>query len=324
MGKMENAVLFSLSASKQLSEKIAKKLGKKLGDITIKHFADGEIIVELEESVRHKDVYLIQSTSNPVSNNLVELLIAIDACKRASAETINVIIPYFGYARQDRKARPRQPITAGLVANLIEAAGATSVTTVQIHSRQTIGFFDIPADDLEVIGILSTYFKRKKLKDLVVVSPDHGGVKRARDMAEILGCPIAIIDKRRLKANEAEAMNLIGNVEGKNVIIIDDMVDTAGTIVSGVKMLKENGAKDIYVAIGHPVLSGPAIERIENADIKKFICTDTIELPEEKKIDKIEVVTVSKMLADIIEGQIMGNSVSEILLKYRKRDFIEK
>ena len=197
--------------------------------------------------------------------------------------------------------------------------------TVEIHSTQTMGFFDIPADDLTVIGILAGYFKKKKiLKDIVVVSPDHGGVKRARDMAEILNAPIAIIDKRRVKPNEAEAMNLIGSVEGKAAIIVDDMIDTAGTLVSGIKMLKDKGAKDIYAAIAHPVLSGPAIERLENSEIKKLICTDTIKLPKEKQIEKIEVVSISDMLADIIHANNVGDSVTEVVRKYRNLDYTDK
>ena len=197
--------------------------------------------------------------------------------------------------------------------------------TVEIHSTQTMGFFDIPADDLTVIGILAGYFKKKKiLKDIVIVSPDHGGVKRARDMAEILNAPIAIIDKRRVKPNEAEAMNLIGSVEGKTAIIVDDMIDTAGTLVSGIKMLKDKGAKDIYAAIAHPVLSGPAIERLENSEIKKLICTDTIKLPKEKQIEKIEVVSISDMLADIIHANNVGDSVTEVVRKYRNLDYTDK
>ena len=314
---MDNVVVFSLNSSKELTEKICKKLGIKEGKIEIRHFADGEILVELVETVRDKRVYIIQSTDNPVSQNLMELLIAIDSVKRAFAKRIDVIIPYFGYARQDRKARPRQPITGRLVANLLEAAGATSVMTVEIHSTQTMGFFDIPADDLTVIGILAGYFKKKKiLKDIVIVSPDHGGVKRARDIAEIFNAPIAIIDKRRVRPNEAEAMNLIGTVEGK--------IDTAGTLVSGIKMLKEKGAKEIYAAIAHPVLSGPAIERIQNSDIKKLICTDTIKLPKEKQIDKIEVVSISDMLADIIHANNVGESVTEVVRKYRDLDYTDK
>ena len=317
---MDNVVVFSLSSSKELTEKICEKLGIKEGKIEIRHFADGEILVELLETVRDKRVYIIQSTDNPVSQNLMELLIAIDSVKRAFAKRIDVIIPYFGYARQDRKARPRQPITGRLVANLLEAAGATSIMTVEIHSTQTMGFFDIT-----VIGILAGYFKKKKiLKDIVIVSPDHGGVKRARDIAEIFDAPIAIIDKRRVKPNEAEAMNLIGTVEGKTAIIVDDMIDTAGTLVSGIKMLKEKGAKEIYAAIAHPVLSGPAIERIQNSDIKKLICTDTIKLPKEKQIDKIEVVSISDMLADIIHANNVGESVTAVVRKYRDLDYTDK
>lgn len=322
---MKNVAIFSLGVSEELTKKVCKRLKLKQGDVLVKHFADGELIVEYQESVRNKDIYIIHSTSNPVSNNIMELLIAIDAAKRASAKSINVVIPYFGYARQDRKARPRQPITGSLVAKLIETAGATSVVTVEIHSSQTMGFFQIPADDLTTIGILAGYFKKNKiLEDIVVVSPDHGGVKRARDLAEILGCPIAIIDKRRVVANQAEAMNLIGEVDGKIAIVIDDMIDTGGTLVSGIKMLKDKGAKEIYCAITHPVLSDPAIERISNSEITKLICTDTIELPEEKKISKIEVVSISNMIADVIKGKNNGDSLTRITQKYRDLKYDEK
>lgn len=322
---MDNVIIFSLSSSEKLTEKICKKLKVKKGNIQIKHFADGEMIVEYLESVREKDVYIVHSTSKPVSTNIMELLIAIDAAKRASAKSINVVIPYFGYARQDRKARPRQPITGRLVADLIEAAGATSVTTVEIHSSQTMGFFNIPADDLTTIGILAGYFKKKKItKDIVIVSPDHGGVKRARNLAEILNAPIAIIDKRRVRPNEAEAMNLIGEVSGKTAIVIDDMVDTGGTLVAGIDMLKQKGATDIYCAITHPVLSNPAIDRIQSSQITKLICTDTIELEEEKKIDKIEVVSIKDMIADVIKAKAEGESLTEVILKYRDLEYDDK
>lgn len=322
---MDNVIIFSLSSSEKLTEKICKKLKVKKGNIQIKHFADGEMIVEYLESVREKDVYIVHSTSKPVSTNIMELLIAIDAAKRASAKSINVVIPYFGYARQDRKARPLQPITGRLVADLIEAAGATSVTTVEIHSSQTMGFFNIPADDLTTIGILAGYFKKKKItKDIVIVSPDHGGVKRARNLAEILNAPIAIIDKRRVRPNEAEAMNLIGEVSGKTAIVIDDMVDTGGTLVTGIDMLKQKGATDIYCAITHPVLSNPAIDRIQSSQITKLICTDTIELEEEKKIDKIEVVSIKDMIADVIKAKAEGESLTEVILKYRDLEYDDK
>ena len=322
---MDNVVVFSLNSSKELTEKICKKLKVKKGNIQIKHFADGEMIVEYLESVREKDVYIVHSTSKPVSTNIMELLIAIDAAKRASAKSINVVIPYFGYARQDRKARPRQPITGRLVADLIEAAGATSIATVEIHSSQTMGFFNIPADDLTTIGILAGYFKKKKItKDIVIVSPDHGGVKRARNLAEILNAPIAIIDKRRVRPNEAEAMNLIGEVSGKTAIVIDDMVDTGGTLVTGIDMLKQKGATDIYCAITHPVLSNPAIDRIQSSQITKLICTDTIELEEEKKIDKIEVVSIKDMIADVIKAKAEGESLTEVILKYRDLEYDDK
>ena len=322
---MDNVIIFSLSSSEKLTEKICKKLKVKKGNIQIKHFADGEMIVEYLESVREKDVYIVHSTSKPVSTNIMELLIAIDAAKRASAKSINVVIPYFGYARQDRKARPRQPITGRLVADLIEAAGATSVTTVEIHSSQTMGFFNIPADDLTTIGILAGYFKKKKItKDIVIVSPDHGGDKTSRNLAEILNAPIAIIDKRRVRPNEAEAMNLIGEVSDKTAIVIDDMVDTGGTLVTGIDMLKQKGATDIYCAITHPVLSNPAIDRIQSSQITKLICTDTIELEEEKKIDKIEVVSIKDMIADVIKAKAEGESLTEVILKYRDLEYDDK
>lgn len=323
--KMDDVVIFSLNASKKLTKNICEKLGVEEGKIDIRHFSDGEMIVELLETVREKTVYIVQSTNNPVSQNLMELLIAIDAAKRAFAKKIHVVIPYFGYARQDRKARPRQPITARLVAELIQAAGATSIMTVEVHSRQTMGFFNIPADDLTVIGKIAGYFKKNKLNNnMVVVSPDHGGVKRARYLAEILGTPIAIIDKRRVVDNEAEAMNLIGEVRGKDVVIIDDMVDTGGTLVSGVEMLKSHGALEVYAAVAHPVLSGKAIERLENSSITKFICTDTIELSEEKKIEKIEVVSIADMIADIIKANVEGRSITEVIRRYRDLEYTDK
>lgn len=240
---VKDTVIFALTSSVELANEIAEQIGLPLGNCDVKHFADGEIIVELGESVRGKHVYIVQSTCAPVSSNLMELLIAIDACKRASAATINCVMPYFGYARQDRKARPRQPITSKLVADLLEKAGASRVITMELHATQIQGFFNIPADDISALSIIGKYFKEKNLDDIVVVSPDHGGTTRARKLAEMLHAPIAIIDKRRPKPNVAEAMNLIGEVDGKTAIIVDDIVDTAGTLISGVDMLYRMGAK---------------------------------------------------------------------------------
>ena len=238
-------IVLALTSSVSLANEIVSQLGLPLGQCEVRHFADGEIMVELDQSVRGKDVFIVQSTCNPVSSNLMEVLICIDACKRASANSITCVMPYFGYARQDRKAKPRQPITAKLVSDLLEVAGADRIMTMELHASQIQGFFDIPVDDITAIGIIGHYFKEKNLDDVVVVSPDHGGVTRARKLAEILHAPLAIIDKRRPKPNVAEAMNLIGDVNGKHAIIIDDIVDTAGTLVSGIDMLYENGVCEL-------------------------------------------------------------------------------
>ena len=232
----KKTVIFALTSSVGLANEIAARLGIPLGLCDVKHFADGEIMVELGESVRGKNVYIVQSTCNPVSSNLMEVLIAIDACKRASAEHIAVVMPYFGYARQDRKAKPRQPITSKLIAGLLEKAGADRIITMELHATQIQGFFNIPADDISAISIIGSYFKELNLPDVVVVSPDHGGTTRARKLAEILHAPLAIIDKRRPKPNVAEAMNLIGDVNGKTAIMVDDIVDTAGTLTAGIQM----------------------------------------------------------------------------------------
>ncbi|MBL4954208.1 ribose-phosphate diphosphokinase [Neobacillus sp. OS1-32] len=293
--------LFSLNSNIPLAQEIAKEVGVELGRCAVHRFSDGEIQINIEESVRGCNVYVIQSTSQPVNENLMELLIMIDALKRASAKTINIVMPYYGYARQDRKARSREPITAKLVANLLETAGATRVLTLDLHAPQIQGFFDIPIDHLMGVPILSDYFKQRELTgDIVVVSPDHGGVTRARKMAERLKTPIAIIDKRRPRPNVAEVMNIVGNIEGKIAILIDDIIDTAGTITLAANALVENGAKEVYASCTHPVLSGPAIERIQNSKIKELIVTNSIALPEEKKIAKIKTLSVAPLIAEAI------------------------
>lgn len=314
---MSKTVIFALSASKQLAKEIAAQIGIDVGKCDVFHFADGEILVELQESVRGKNVYIVQSTYNPVSTHLVELLIAIDACKRASAGMINVVIPYFGYARQDRKAKPRQPITSKLVADLLQVAGAKRIITMDLHATQIQGFFDIPADDITAIGIIGKYFLSKQLENVVVVSPDHGGTNRARKLAEILHCPIAIIDKRRTRPNVAEAMNIIGDVQNKTAIVIDDIVDTAGTLTAGIEMLYENGAKAVYTACTHGVLSNPAIERIQQSRIVEFVCTNTIEIPESKLIEKIKVLSVGEILGKIIKQIEEAKPVSEVVSEYK-------
>ncbi len=316
---MEKTLVFALSSSIELAKEVVSELGIPLGLCDVKHFADGEIMVELGESVRGKHVYIIQSTCNPVSTNLMEVLIAIDACKRASAAHITVIMPYFGYARQDRKARPRQPITSKLVATLLETAGANRVITMELHATQIQGFFDTPADDISAICIIGNYFRSLNLENIVVVSPDHGGVTRARKLAEMLHAPLAIIDKRRPKPNVAEAMNLIGDVDGKIAIIVDDIVDTAGTLVSGIQMLRDKGAKGIYACCVHAVLSNPAIDRLKAADLEGFICTNTIDQSEKiKEYDRMKVLSVGPVLGGVIRAMEHDRPVSEVLNVFAK------
>lgn len=314
---MKNKItVFSLSSSKKLAQDIASILGTKVGGCKVHHFADGEILCEIGESVRGKDVFIVQSTSNPVTENLMEILVLTDALKRASAREITAVIPYFGYARQDRKAKPRQPITSKLVADLLTTAGVNRVVTVDLHAAQIQGFFDIPVDEMQALPLLIKYFRKKKVQDLCVVSPDHGGATRARKMSEAFDCPIAIIDKRRPKPNVAEVMGIIGNVEGKNCILVDDMIDTAGTITAGVDMLKQKGAKDVYIACTHGVLSGPAIERLSTCAAKEVVITNTIEIPQEKKFDKLVSVSVAGLLAHTIENIENDLPVSDVFTQY--------
>ncbi|WP_395317821.1 ribose-phosphate diphosphokinase [Fructilactobacillus frigidiflavus] len=296
-----NLKIFSLDSNRPLAEKVAKHMGVPLGKVNVDHFSDGEIKINIEESVRGDDVYIIQSTSAPVNDNLMELLIMVDALRRASAATINVVIPYYGYARQDRKARSREPITAKLVADMLQTDGITRVVALDLHAAQIQGFFDVPVDHLMGAPLLADYFIQNGLdKDVVVVSPDHGGVTRARALAEFLGAPIAIIDKRRPKANVAKIMNIIGDVKGKKAIMIDDMIDTAGTITKGAQALIDAGAEEVYACCTHPVLSGPAIQRLEDSPIKQVIVTDSIQLPDDKKIAKIKQISIAPLISDAI------------------------
>ncbi|MCH3904839.1 MAG: ribose-phosphate diphosphokinase [Lactobacillus sp.] len=294
--------LFALNGNLPLAEKIADRVGIPLGKSSVKRFSDGEIQINIDESVRGCDVYLIQSTSAPVNDNLMELLIMIDAVKRASANTVNIVMPYYGYARQDRKTRAREPITAKLVANMLERAGANRVLGLDLHAAQIQGFFDIPSDNLMGAPLLADYFLRHHLeKDAVVVSPDHGGVSRARKLAEFLHTPIAIVDKRRPRANVAEVMNIIGNVKGKRAIIIDDMIDTAGTITLASQALIDAGATEVYASATHAVLSGPAIQRLNDSPIKTLVLTDSINQPAEKKLDKMVLLSVGPLIGDAIK-----------------------
>lgn len=310
-----NIKIFSCNANTDLAAAIAKNLGLTIGQSEVTHFSDGEISVKIDETIRGADVFIIQSTSQPVNDNLMELLIMIDAMKRASAGRITAVMPYYGYARQDRKARARDPISAKLVANLITTAGADRVLTMDLHCAQIQGFFDIPLDHLVGVPLLTNYYREKygdDLNNFVAVSPDLGSVGRTRAFATKLEIPIAIIDKRRPKANVSEIMNIIGNVEGKKVILVDDMIDTAGTITNAANALKERGAIEVDACCTHAVLSGPAIERIESSAIKELLVLDTISVSAEKKLSKIVDLSVSKIFAEAINRIHEGTSVSKL------------
>jgi len=305
--------LFSLSANKILAEEISEKSGIPLSKIDLTRFADGEIGVNLAETVRGHHVFLVQPTHEPVNENIMELLITIDAMKRASAKNINIIMPYYGYSRQDRKSKSRQPISAKLVANLIETAGATRVLAMDLHAAQIQGFFDIPIDNFRALPILVEYFKEKNFKDdLVIVSPDHGGAVRARNMGESLDAPIAIIDKRRPNANEVEVMGIVGDVKGKIAIIIDDMIDTAGTVTSASRALIEDGAKAVYACCTHPVFSKPALDRISDSPLIEVVCTNTIQLPLHKKAPKIIQLSVANLFARGVLNIISDKPLSSL------------
>lgn len=305
--------LLSGNANPKLSESIANALGVKLGESEIEKFSDGEIKIKINESIRGKDVYIVQPTSYPTNDNLMELLIMVDACRRASAGYINAIIPYYGYARQDRKTRGREPITAKLVANLLTIAGVDRIITMDLHAGQIQGYFDIPVDHFSAIRLLSSYFTDMaydKPDDFVVVSPDLGGVRRAREFSDYLKLPIAIIEKRRPMPNVSEVMSVIGDFKGKHAILVDDMVDTAGTITNAANYLIENGAKDVYIAATHGVFSGKAIERLSDSSVKEVIITNTIQLPKEKQLDKIKQLEVGPLLAEAIHRINTYESIS--------------
>lgn len=301
------------NSNRELVKNIASRLGLDLANCDVTTFSDGEINVEINETVRGADVFIIQPTHAPVNDNLMELLIMIDACHRASAGRINAVIPYYGYARQDRKTRPREPITAKLVANLIEKAGADRVVLMDLHAGQIQGYFDVPVDHLSAIRILARYFKGKVDENSVVVSPDLGGVTRAREFANYLNLPIAIIEKRRPKPNVSEVMNIIGDIEGKTCILVDDIIDTAGTICQAAKKLEELGATKVYGAASHGVLSGPAIERIMDSCLEEFVITDSIPLPDLPQVrEKIKVVSVAELFARAIRIIHDNDSIATI------------
>lgn len=310
-----NIKIFSGNSNIPLAEEIAKHLGMTLGQGYATTFSNGETRVSIEETVRGCDVYIVQSLSNPVDHHIMELLIMIDAMRRASAGRITAVIPYFAYARQDRKTRPREPISAKLLANLITVAGANRVITMDLHAGQIQGFFDIPVDPLQASPILAEYVKNNlNLDNSVVVSPDVGGVARARAFASRLHLPIAIIDKRRPAPNESEVMYIVGDVKGKTCIVLDDMIDTGGTLIKGAEALLEDGALEVYACATHPVFSGNAIENIKKSCIKKVIVTNTIRLDKENLCDKIEVLSVAKLFAEAIDRIHNNRSVSELFV----------
>lgn len=305
-----NMRILTGNANPDLARKIADHIGVSLCDAFVGHFNNGETQVMIGESIRGKDIFIIQPTSFPVNDNLMELLIMADACKRASARSITAVVPYYAYARQDRKTRGREPISAKLVANLMTTAGVTRVVTVDLHAGQIQGFFDIPVDHLAAAPVLGNYFKRQNYEDLVVVSPDLGGVTRARILADRVHAPIAIIEKRRPKPGCAEVMNLIGEVWGKTALIIDDIVDTAGSLCEGAKALKAHGAKRVLASCTHAILSASAVERINASPIEQLVITDTIPLPPEKQSDKFVVLSLAEAIGDVIVRILSHQSVS--------------
>ena len=313
--------LVSLTANVEMTQKIAELLGVEVMPSQVLHFADGEILFEGKKSFRGDNVYIVQSTCAPVTERLMEVLLCIDACKRASAKSITCIMPYFGYCRQDRKAKPRQPISAKLVADLLTTAGADRVVCTDLHASQIQGFFNIPVDDVSAMPIFYRYISEKKLDDIVCVSPDHGGVVRTSKLAEKLNAPLAIIDKRRPKPNQAELIGIVGDVKDKNCVIVDDIVDTAGTLCLAANELKKLGAKGVYAVISHGILSKDAISKIQASGIDELIITDSIPLPEEKKIDKIKVLSLAPLFAKIIAALEDGASFSDTLERFARQQY---
>ena len=307
--------IFTGNANPELAKEICDYLGLPLGEAFVGRFNNGEVQIMIDESVRGKDVFIIQPTSYPVNDNLMELMVMADALKRASARHITAVVPYYGYARQDRKTRGREPITAKLVANLMQTSGITRLVTIDLHAGQIQGFFDVPVDHLYGASILAKYINEKDLEDVIVVSPDLGGVTSARDLADRIGAPIAIIEKKRPEPGVAKVMNLIGDVKGKNCIIVDDIVDTAGSLVEGAKALEAFGAKSVMAAVTHAVLTDPASERIANSNIKELIVTNTMPLPENCKLDNVTQLSVAPLLGEAIMRIFHEVSVSNLFDK---------
>ena len=319
----EHFKLISGTANKKLAEEVAKILKVPLTPVEIKRFHDGEIYCRVLESVRGCDVFIIQPTSPDASLNLMELLIMVDALKRSSPDKITAVIPYYGYCRQDKKTKPREPITAKLVANMIETAGVDRVITFDLHVAQVQGFFDIPSDNLELIPLFAEYIAKKNLKDIVIVSPDAGGAARARSFGKVLDAPIAIIDKRRPEQNVAEIHNIIGDVKGKIAFLVDDIIDTAGSITEAAKVLMKFGSKEVYALATHGVLSDPAIERISKSQLKEVIITNTIEVPKKKMISKLKIISIAPLLSETIkrthEGLPMGVIYEQLYKKLERK-----
>ncbi|KPK42518.1 MAG: hypothetical protein AMJ78_02175 [Omnitrophica WOR_2 bacterium SM23_29] len=313
--KKNDLLVFSGNANLELAKNICNYLNITLGDAEVDKFNDGEIRIKINQDARGKDVFIVQPTCPPVNENMMELLILIDAIRRASARRITAVVPYYGYGRQDRKDRPRVPITAKLVANLITTAGADRVLTMDLHAGQIQGFFDIPLDHLFAVNVFMEYLEENELPNLVVVSPDVGGVKMARAYAKKLKADLAVVDKRRVNDRKAEVMNIMGEVKGKNVCIVDDLIATAGTLVEAVAALKSSGAKKVYAAATHPVLSGPAIERIKKSELEELIVTDTIPIDKKKMISKIKVLSVAPLLGKAIERIHNEESISTLFDK---------
>ncbi len=310
--KFNGLLVFSGNGNRALAKELCDYLSIPLGDAMVDRFSEGEIRVKLNQDVRGKDVFLVQPTCPPVNENIMELLIMIDALRRASAKRITAVLPYFGYARQDRKDQPRVPITAKLVANIITAAGAHRVLTIDLHAPQLQGFFDIPLDHLFASNVFFDYFSKLQLKDLVVVSPDVGGVKTARAFAKKFKSDLAVVDKRRMNDAEIEVMNIMGEVKNRNVVIVDDIVATAGSLVEAAAALKKHGAKDIYAAITHPILSGPAMERVRKSDLKELVVCNTIPLDDTKKDPKIKVLSIAPLLGEAIKRIHNEESISSL------------
>lgn len=316
----KKAKLFTLSANKPLAESISKSAGIPLSKVEVIRFKDGEITVNIEESVRGNHVFVVQPTSQPANDHLMEVLVLTDALRRASAASITIIMPYFGYSRQDRKAKSRQPITAKLVANLLTVAGVDRVVSIDLHAAQIQGFFDIPIDNFPAAPTLASYFKRKRLKDVVVVSPDHGGVTRARAFASFFNAPLAIIDKRRPEPNKAEVMNIIGDVDGATCIMIDDIIDTGGTLIAGANALKKAGAKKIVAAATHAVFTSDAPDRLEESVIDEVVVTDTIYLDPSKERSKIKQLSIGALLGEAIIHILQDEPISQIFNRIQEEN----